>query len=129
VSPITNTRTRACGVCRNAARARHGAWYIPRYGVAWYIARYGVAWYEARCGARCRVGAVPERSELELELIQSHMTQNLQKPMLRGEVGVRALRVRSVPREEVRARLRCAIQREEGSIGGWYIQASPAFLS
>ena len=30
--------------------------------------------------------------ELELELIQSHMAQ---KPMLRGEVGARALRVRS----------------------------------
>jgi hypothetical protein len=36
--------------------------------------------------------------ELELELIQSHMAQ---KPMLRGEVGARALRVRSVSREEV----------------------------
>ena len=36
--------------------------------------------------------------ELELELIQSQMAQ---KPMLRGEVGVRALRVRSVSREEV----------------------------
>ena len=31
--------------------------------------------------------------ELELELIQSHMAQ---KPVLRGEVGARALRVRSV---------------------------------
>ena len=30
--------------------------------------------------------------ELELELIQSHMAQ---KPVLRGEVGARALRVRS----------------------------------
>ena len=36
--------------------------------------------------------------ELELELIQSQMAQ---KPMLRGEVGARALRVRSVSREEV----------------------------
>ena len=35
--------------------------------------------------------------ELELELIQTHMTQ---KPMLRLEVGVRALRVRSVSRGE-----------------------------
>ena len=35
--------------------------------------------------------------ELELELIQSHMAQ---KPMLRGEVGARALRARSVSREE-----------------------------
>ena len=34
----------------------------------------------------------PRRRELELELIQSHMAQ---KPMLRGEVGARALRVRS----------------------------------
>ncbi len=33
--------------------------------------------------------------ELELELILSHMTQ---KPMLRGEVGARALRVWSVER-------------------------------
>jgi hypothetical protein len=32
------------------------------------------------------------QAELELELIQSHMAQ---KPMLRGEVGARALRVRS----------------------------------
>ena len=40
--------------------------------------------YVRRCG------------ELELELIQSHMAQ---KPMLRGEVGARALRVRSVSRE------------------------------
>ena len=36
--------------------------------------------------------------ELEFELIQPQMAQ---KPMLRGEVGVRALRVRSLPREEV----------------------------
>ena len=35
--------------------------------------------------------------ELELELIQTHMAQ---KPMPRGEVEARALRVRSVPREE-----------------------------
>ena len=35
--------------------------------------------------------------ELELELIQPHMAQ---KQMLRGEVGARALRVRSVSREE-----------------------------
>ena len=35
--------------------------------------------------------------ELELELIQPHMAQ---KPVLRGEVGARALRVRSVSREE-----------------------------
>ena len=41
---------------------------------------------------------VQPRSELELELIQPQMAQ---KPMLRGEVGARALRVRSVSREEV----------------------------
>ena len=35
--------------------------------------------------------------ELEPELIQAHMAQ---KPMLRVEVGARALRVRSVSREE-----------------------------
>ena len=38
-----------------------------------------------------------ENIELELELIQPHMAQ---KPVLRGEVGARALRVRSVSREE-----------------------------
>ena len=35
--------------------------------------------------------------ELGLELIQAHMAQ---KPVLRVEVGARALRVRSVSREE-----------------------------
>jgi hypothetical protein len=35
--------------------------------------------------------------ELELELIQTHMAQ---KPVLLVEVGARALRVRSVSREE-----------------------------
>ena len=34
--------------------------------------------------------ALPKSYQLELELIQSHMAQ---KPMLRGEVGARALRV------------------------------------
>ena len=42
------------------------------------------------------------RSELELELIQSHMAQ---KPMLRGEVGARALRVRSDVRGHGQVRL------------------------
>ena len=42
------------------------------------------------------------RFELELELILSHMTQ---KPMLRGEVGARALRVRSDVRGHGQARL------------------------
>jgi len=37
-----------------------------------------------------------EPNELELERIQSHMAQ---KPVLRGEVGARALRVRLVSRE------------------------------
>ena len=36
--------------------------------------------------------------ELELELVQPKMAQ---KPVLRGEVGMRALRVRSVPRKKV----------------------------
>ena len=40
--------------------------------------------------------------ELELELIQSHMAQNL---MLRGEVGARALRVRSDVRGHGQVRL------------------------
>ena len=43
-----------------------------------------------------------DQSELELELIQSHMAQ---KPMLRGEVGARALRVRSDVRGDVQVRL------------------------
>ena len=38
------------------------------------------------------VVVAPGQSELELELILSQMAQ---KPMLRGEVGARALRVRS----------------------------------
>ena len=45
-----------------------------------------------------RVGSAVLFAKLprQLELIQFHMAQ---KPMLRGEVGARALRVRSVPRE------------------------------
>ena len=43
--------------------------------------------HTAHAGAR---GGAGHPDELELELIQSHMTQ---KPMLRGEVGARALRV------------------------------------
>ena len=42
------------------------------------------------------------QAELELELILSHMTQ---KPMLRGEVGARALRVRSDVRGHGQVRL------------------------
>ena len=42
--------------------------------------------------------SVMNQIELELELIQFHMAQ---KPVLRGEVGARALRVRSVSRKEV----------------------------
>ena len=47
------------------------------------------------------------RLELELDLMQSYMAQ---VPMLRGEVGARALRVRSVSREEAwaSAGVRCA---------------------
>ena len=41
-------------------------------------------------------------NKLELELIQSHMAQ---KPMLRGEVGARALRVRSDVRGHGQVRL------------------------
>ena len=44
--------------------------------------------------------------ELELELILSHMTQ---KPVLRGEVGARALRVRTDVRGHGQARLRKAL--------------------
>ena len=40
----------------------------------------------------------PRGKELELELVQFQMAQ---KPVLRGEVGARALRVRSVSRDEV----------------------------
>ena len=43
-----------------------------------------------------------DTNELELELIQSHMAQ---KPMLRGEVGARALRVRSDVRGHGQVRL------------------------
>ena len=42
-------------------------------------------------------GRIGPKAKLELELIQAHMAQ---KPMLRVEVGARALRVRSVSREE-----------------------------
>ena len=53
--------------------------------------------------------------ELELELIQSHMAQ---KPMLRGEVGARALRVRSVSREKAWA--------SAGVQGAWVGAPHPA---
>ena len=42
-----------------------------------------------------REGGEGKEGELKLGLIQSHMAQ---KPVLRGEVGARALRVRSVSR-------------------------------
>ena len=48
--------------------------------------------------------------ELELELIQTHMAQ---KPVLRVEVGARALRVRSVSREEAWA--------SAGVQGAWWV--------
>jgi hypothetical protein len=54
----------------------------------------------------CELALVPMDSKtmvgFELELILSHMTQ---KPMLRGEVGARALRVRSDVRGHGQARL------------------------
>jgi len=49
-----------------------------------------------RCAAM-HFGDFPLTFELELELMQARMAQ---KPVLRGEVGARALRVRSVSREE-----------------------------
>ena len=58
-----------------------------------------------RCGGtRTRLDFLGRRhtQELELELIQSHMAQ---KPMLRGEVGARALRVRSDVRGHGQVRL------------------------
>jgi len=48
---------------------------------------------------RCKYGGAT-RLEFELGLMQSQMAQ---KPALRGEVGARALRVRSVLREEATA--------------------------
>ena len=54
-------------------------------------------------------------AELELELIQPQMAQ---KPVLRGEVGARALRVRSVSREEVWA--------SAGVQGAWVSASSKA---
>ena len=44
------------------------------------------------CTGEYQVYCPVNEPKLELELIQSHMAQ---KPMLRGEVGARALRVRS----------------------------------
>ena len=58
-----------------------------------------------------------EELELELELIQIHMAQ---KPMLRVEVGSRALRVRSVSREEAWA--------SAGVQGAWVSGWNPGFL-
>ena len=55
-----------------------------------------------------------ESKELELELLLSHMTQ---KPMLRGEVGARALRVRSDVRGHGQARL-CKAKKERARIRG-----------
>ena len=45
-----------------------------------------------KCNERENEDGHDHLAELELELIQSHMAQ---KPMLQGEVGARALRVRS----------------------------------
>ena len=69
----------------------------------WGVARRG----EYRCVRLCSFPAaqlwrhevmMALRNELEFELIQSQMAL---KPILRGEVGARALRVRSVSRGEV----------------------------
>ena len=49
-------------------------------------------------GALCLSSLLFKPLELELELVQPQMAQ---KPMLRGEGGSFALRVRSVPREGV----------------------------
>ena len=65
----------------------------------------GVKPIGACCGVRSLL-------ELELELIQSHMAQ---KPVLRGEVGARALRVRPVSREEAGA----SAGVQGAWVGGW----------
>ena len=50
-------------------------------------------------GKQVRISMEPLwQLELELELLQTQMAQ---KPVLRGEVGARALCVRSVSRQEV----------------------------
>ena len=72
---------------------------LPRPGALW---RFGFILYPSPELA-CRSGPLPfllvlgAGCKLELEVIQTHLTQ---KPVLRGEVGARALRVRSVPREK-----------------------------
>ena len=80
-------------------------------GAAWlslYVLVQGAALKTHRFGARPRsrqldIGmSLDFHIELELELIQSHMAQ---KPMLRGEVGARALRVRSDVRGHGQVRL------------------------
>jgi hypothetical protein len=76
--------------------------------VSYIIGRYSSSFVGARFLDAKREGdgeAPPPppapRAELELELIQAQMAQ---KPVLRGEVGARALRVRSVSRGEVFAK-------------------------
>jgi hypothetical protein len=66
----------------------------------------------ARCVYPALGSSMRDAEELELELIQSQMAQ---KPMLRGEVGARALRVRSVSREEVWAS--AGVQGAFGAVG------------
>ena len=58
------------------------------------------------------MGPVYRKPELELELIQSHMAQ---RPVLRGEVEARSLRVRSVSREEAWA----SASVQGAWVGGW----------
>ena len=57
--------------------------------------RLFASWWTS--GSRSARYTMPGTKGNELELIQSHMAQ---KPVLRGEVRARALRVRSVPKEE-----------------------------
>ena len=70
-----------------------------------YIHTPAVQLGASRAGAARKISEAaiyPSVLELELELIQSHMAQ---KPMLRGEVGARALRVRSDVRGHGQVRL------------------------
>jgi hypothetical protein len=69
------------------ARPGHRAWYCNETGGRW--------------PGKVRGRLNGHKVELELELILPHMTQ---KPMLRGEVGARALRVRSDVKWPSRAR-------------------------
>ena len=69
-------------------------------GEAVVLGRAGGDWHNrARPNsALLEISKSNQRCELELELIPSQMAQ---KPILRGEVGARALRVRTMSRGEV----------------------------